>query len=64
MGNIVFEESGKAADALLKNPRYPETEVQLLLNDLLRHQHIHLRKETLWLIGKHFQIEFLELNPF
>lgn len=38
-------------DILLKNPKYSQEDLCLLLNKLLCHQYIHVRKETLWLIG-------------
>ncbi|XP_011871128.1 PREDICTED: importin subunit alpha-9 isoform X2 [Vollenhovia emeryi] len=36
---------------LLKNPKYSNEELHLLLNKLLSHPHMHIRRETLWLIG-------------
>ncbi|XP_048511266.1 uncharacterized protein LOC125499678 [Athalia rosae] len=51
LGNIVSETSGEAANILLNNRQYSDGEMKLLLDKLLRHQHTHLRRETLWLIG-------------
>lgn len=51
LANLVCEASGKAADNLFNNPKYTEADVQIFLDKLLRHEHVHLRKETLWFIG-------------
>ncbi|XP_012219124.1 importin subunit alpha-8 [Linepithema humile] len=38
-------------DILLRNPKYLDKDLHLLLNKLLSHPYMHIRKETLWLIG-------------
>ncbi|XP_046421902.1 importin subunit alpha-2 [Neodiprion fabricii] len=51
LANVICEATGEAVDALFNNPKHTETETQLLLNKLLMQPHLHLQKETLWLIG-------------
>jgi len=36
---------------LLKNPKYSKEDLCTLLNKLLSHPFMHVRKETFWLIG-------------
>ncbi|XP_076647538.1 uncharacterized protein LOC143356053 [Halictus rubicundus] len=50
LANTVSERSGQLARFLLENPKYTESS-SLMLNRLLSCQHLHVRKETLWLIG-------------
>lgn len=51
LANTVCEASGQLAKFLLENPKYDESKSEALLNTLLSSQYIHIRKETLWLIG-------------
>nr|XP_033342349.1 uncharacterized protein LOC117229740 [Megalopta genalis]XP_033342350.1 uncharacterized protein LOC117229740 [Megalopta genalis]XP_033342351.1 uncharacterized protein LOC117229740 [Megalopta genalis] len=50
LANTVSEKSGQLAKFLFSNPKYEETNSEML-NRLLSCQHLHVRKETLWLIG-------------
>lgn len=38
-------------DILLRNSKYSHEDLCLLLNKLLSHQYMHIRRETLWLLG-------------
>lgn len=51
MANTVCEVSGQVALMFLQNPNYTQVDLQHMLNKLLSHQYIHVRKETIWLIG-------------
>lgn len=51
LANSVDELPGSAADIILNNPKYSLEDVNQIFDKLLLHPHIHVRKETLWLIG-------------
>lgn len=51
LANIVQETSGRLAKFLLENSKYSLSNLKTLLNKLLLCQYVHIRKETLWLIG-------------
>ena len=51
LGNTVCEKSGQLAMCLLENPKYGRSELESMLDMLLSLRFIHIRKETLWLIG-------------
>ncbi|XP_076244139.1 uncharacterized protein LOC143185219 [Calliopsis andreniformis] len=51
LANTICETSGQLAKFLLENPKYEKSELKALLNTLLSCQYMHIRKETLWLIG-------------
>ncbi|CAL7941138.1 unnamed protein product [Xylocopa violacea] len=51
LANTMQETSGQLAMFLVKNPKYTHSDLEILLNKLLSCQYIHIRKETLWLIG-------------
>lgn len=53
MCNTVPEPSGQVACVLLSGGI---ENVQALLDKLLHHEYIHIRQETLWLLGKIKQI--------
>ncbi|XP_078047146.1 uncharacterized protein LOC144475282 [Augochlora pura] len=50
LANTISEKSGQLAKFLLDTPKYEESNSEML-NKLLSCQHLHVRKETLWLIG-------------
>ncbi|KOC62457.1 hypothetical protein WH47_04117 [Habropoda laboriosa] len=51
LANTMQEMSGQLAKFLLENPKYTQSDLEMLLNRLLSCQYLHVRKETLWLIG-------------
>ncbi|CAK9828657.1 hypothetical protein ANTRET_LOCUS6141 [Anthophora retusa] len=51
LANTMQENSGQLAKFLLENPKYTQSDLEMLLNKLLSCQYLHVRKETLWLIG-------------
>ncbi|XP_029037577.2 uncharacterized protein LOC114873428 isoform X1 [Osmia bicornis bicornis] len=51
LANTVQETSGKVAKLFLENLKCTQLDVETLLNGLLSCQYVHIRKETLWLIG-------------
>ncbi|KAG7198687.1 hypothetical protein KM043_001685 [Ampulex compressa] len=51
LANTICTSSEQCATIFLDNPKYTRHALETLLNKLLAHQHIHVRKETLWLIG-------------
>ncbi|XP_076756359.1 uncharacterized protein LOC143426654 isoform X2 [Xylocopa sonorina] len=51
LANTMQETSGQLAMFLIENPKYTRSDLETLLNELLSCQYIHIRKETLWLIG-------------
>ncbi|KOX72449.1 hypothetical protein WN51_01549 [Melipona quadrifasciata] len=48
---LVQERSGQLMKYLLENQKYAPSDLETLINKLLSCQYIHIRKETLWLIG-------------
>ncbi|XP_034950595.1 uncharacterized protein [Chelonus insularis] len=52
--NLISESSGSIADIILYNLKYKTTDVQEIFNKLLIYPHVHVRKETLWLIGNFY----------
>jgi hypothetical protein len=40
-------------DILLSNSKYSNEDLHLLLNKLLSHPYMHIRRETIWLIGNY-----------
>ncbi|XP_076168336.1 uncharacterized protein LOC143147186 [Ptiloglossa arizonensis] len=51
LANTICETSGDLAKLFLQNPKHSQLDLEILLNKLLSCQYIHIRKETLWLIG-------------
>ncbi|KZC14499.1 hypothetical protein WN55_06960 [Dufourea novaeangliae] len=51
LANMICEKSGQLAKVLLENLKYTESDLEMLLSTLLSCQYVHVRKETLWLIG-------------
>lgn len=51
LGNMVPEVSGYAADIILNNEKYSIQQIQEMFDKLLLYSYIHVRKETLWLLG-------------
>ncbi|XP_053997498.1 uncharacterized protein LOC128886552 [Hylaeus anthracinus] len=51
LANTICETSGRLATLFLENPKYARSDLEILLNNLLSCQYVHVRKETLWLIG-------------
>ncbi|XP_076633260.1 transmembrane and coiled-coil domain-containing protein 6 [Colletes latitarsis] len=51
LANIICEPSGDLAKLFLENPKYTRSDLEISLNKLLSCQYIHVRNETLWLIG-------------
>ncbi|XP_011633158.1 uncharacterized protein LOC105424559 [Pogonomyrmex barbatus] len=51
LANMLHNSSEDQIDVFLKNPKYSDKDLHLLLNKLLSYIHIHVRKETLWLLG-------------
>lgn len=52
LANLIPESTGFAANVIFYNPKYSITDVDKLFNRLLLYPHVHVRKETLWLLGK------------
>ncbi|XP_029168485.1 uncharacterized protein LOC114938647 isoform X2 [Nylanderia fulva] len=51
LANTLHNSCENKADILLRNSKYSHEDLCLLLNKLLSHQYMHIRRETLWLIG-------------
>lgn len=51
MANTVCEVSGQVALMFLQHSNTTQTDLINVLNKLLSHQYVHVRKETIWLIG-------------
>ncbi|EFN62416.1 hypothetical protein EAG_01606 [Camponotus floridanus] len=51
LANTLSNSCKDEADILLRNSKYSDEDLCLLLNKLLSHQYMHIRRETLWLIG-------------
>lgn len=51
LANTLSNSCEDEADILLRNSKYSHEDLCLLLNKLLSHQYMHVRRETLWLIG-------------
>ncbi|CAG5108612.1 Protein of unknown function [Cotesia congregata] len=51
LANLIPESTGFAANVIFYNPKYSITDVEKLFNRLLLYPHVHVRKETLWLLG-------------
>ncbi|GAB1864730.1 Importin subunit alpha-2-like protein [Camponotus japonicus] len=51
LANTLSNSCEDEADILLRNSKYSHEDLCLLLNKLLSHQYMHIRRETLWLIG-------------
>ncbi|KAK0179162.1 hypothetical protein PV327_007979 [Microctonus hyperodae] len=51
LANSVDELPGSTADVILNNPKYSLEDVNYIFDKLLLHPHVHVRKETLWLLG-------------
>ncbi|KAL6266401.1 hypothetical protein P5V15_003254 [Pogonomyrmex californicus] len=51
LANMLHNSSEDQIDVFLKNPKYSDKDLHLLLNKLLSYIHVHVRKETLWLLG-------------
>lgn len=62
LANTVQETSGQLAKFLLENPKYSELDLEILINRLLSCQYIHIRKETLWLIGNLYNHNSLDIK--
>ncbi|KAL0108754.1 hypothetical protein PUN28_014115 [Cardiocondyla obscurior] len=43
--------SEERTNILVRNPKYSNEDLHLLLNKLLSHPYMHIRRETLWLLG-------------
>lgn len=52
------------AKILLENSKYSLSDLKILLNKLLLCQYVHIRKETLWLIGNNNKNVVIKLNLF
>lgn len=62
LANTVCETSGKVAKLLLENVKYTQSDVEKLLNGLLSSQYVHVRKETLWLIGNLYNHNLIDVK--
>ncbi|CAL1687759.1 unnamed protein product [Lasius platythorax] len=51
LANTLHNSCEDKTDILLRNSKYSHDDLCLLLNKLLSHQYMHIRRETLWLIG-------------
>ncbi|XP_011693490.1 PREDICTED: uncharacterized protein LOC105453337 [Wasmannia auropunctata] len=51
LANTLHSSCKDTTDILLRNPKYSNEDLHLLLNKLLSHPYMHIRRETLWLIG-------------
>ncbi|XP_070161988.1 transmembrane and coiled-coil domain-containing protein 6 [Polyergus mexicanus] len=51
LANTLYNSCEDKTDILLRNSKYSHENLCLLLNKLLSHQYMHIRRETLWLIG-------------
>lgn len=51
LANTLHNSCEDKIDILLKNPKYSNEDLHLLLNKLLSYPYLHVRRETLWLIG-------------
>ncbi|XP_077257371.1 uncharacterized protein LOC143894700 [Temnothorax americanus] len=51
LANTLHDSCEDKIDILLRNPKYSNEDLHLLLNKLLSHPYMHIRRETLWLIG-------------
>nr|XP_012154459.1 PREDICTED: uncharacterized protein LOC100878399 [Megachile rotundata] len=62
LANTVYETSGNVAKLLLENAKYTQSDVETLLNGLLSSQYVHVRKETLWLIGNLYNHNLIDVK--
>ncbi|XP_011156304.2 uncharacterized protein LOC105193527 [Solenopsis invicta] len=51
LANTLHNSCEDGVDILLSNPKYTNEDLHVLLNKLLAHPYMHIRRETLWLIG-------------
>ncbi|KYM95937.1 PREDICTED: uncharacterized protein LOC108779834 [Cyphomyrmex costatus] len=51
LANTLHNSCKDKIDILLRNPKYSNEELYILLNKLLSHPYMHIRRETMWLIG-------------
>ncbi|XP_012530458.1 uncharacterized protein LOC105833337 isoform X2 [Monomorium pharaonis] len=51
LANTLHNSCEDKVNVLLSNPKYSNEDLHLLLNKLLSHPYMHIRRETLWLIG-------------
>ncbi|KYN30789.1 hypothetical protein ALC56_14600 [Trachymyrmex septentrionalis] len=51
LANTLHNSYEDRIDILLRNPKYSNEDLYILLNKLLSHPYMHIRRETIWLIG-------------
>ncbi|XP_072751661.1 uncharacterized protein [Anoplolepis gracilipes] len=51
LANTLYNSCEDKTDILLRNSKYSHEDLCFLLNKLLSHPYMHIRRETLWLIG-------------
>ncbi|XP_032688035.1 importin subunit alpha-9 [Odontomachus brunneus] len=64
LANMLHNSHEDKTNILLRNSKYSQEDLCILLNTLLSHQYIHIRKEALWLIGNLYNHKSLSTSQY
>ncbi|KYM88479.1 hypothetical protein ALC53_02962 [Atta colombica] len=62
LANTLHNSYEDRIDILLRNPKYSNEDLYILLNKLLSHPYMHIRRETMWLIGNLYNHKSSSVN--